>query len=155
MKNLIVLISMLASSQLISQNAVLTAIDQKNYANLQNLASSVDLNQPIEIDGQKLTALSYAALRGEIEMVNLLIKKGALVSPITDTRDALMYAAKGGNMEIVELLLTKGSNVMNESREGKTARDYAVDSGHVEISVLLQSEMNKIREQAKAKRLKK
>ncbi len=151
MKNLLVLISLVLSLELVAQSPVLKAIDKKDFSAIQNLASSIDINQPLEAEGQKMTALSYAALRGDIEVVNLLIKKGALVTPMTDTRDALMFAARSGNKEIVELFLSKGANVMNESKEGKTARDYAVDAGHVDISVLLQSEMNKIREQAKAK----
>lgn len=155
MKIFAFVLGIIVSMECMAQQAMLSAIDQKNYTTVQSLATSSDVNQPYEIEGQKLTALSYAALRGDIEMVNLLLQKGALVAPIVDTRDALMFAAKGGNREIVELLLNKGANVMNESREGKTARDYAVDAGFVEISVILETEMKKIREQARARKIKK
>ncbi|NOT36899.1 MAG: ankyrin repeat domain-containing protein [Saprospiraceae bacterium] len=155
MKILGIVLSLLFCAGLQAQQNLQTVIDQKNYSAAKNLSSSTEVNQLIEVEGVKMTALSYASLKADIEMVNLLIQKGALVSPITDTRDALMFAAKGGNREIVELLLSKGANVMNESKEGKTARDYADAAGHQEIAVILQTEMYKIIQQAKARRIKK
>ncbi|MEO6190329.1 MAG: ankyrin repeat domain-containing protein [Saprospiraceae bacterium] len=156
MKNLVFTFCLFTTAQIFAQNAMIGAIDSKNYSTVQKLTvSGIDVNQPYDIEDQKMTALSYASLRGDVEMVNLLIKKGALVTPIIDSRDALMYAAKGGNKEIIEILLSKGAKVMNESKEGKTARDYAANAGHTDIAVLLESEMQNIVNQAKAKRLKK
>ena len=44
---------------------------------------------------------------------------------------------------------------MNESKEGRTARDFAVQAGHSDIAITLEQEMQKVVNQAKAKRNKK
>lgn len=156
MKNLFVLTFLLLSVQIFGQNAFVSAIESKNYSVVQKLTlSGTDVNQPLLVDGQKMTALSLASLRGDVEMVNLLIKKGALVAPVLEMNDALMFAAKGGNLEIVELLISKGANVMNESKSGHTARDFALAAGHKGISDLIQSEMQTIVNRAKSKKNKK
>lgn len=153
MKNFILFsMLMLGVGQLISQSNFRSAIESKNYASVQKMITSgADVNQILEVDGERMSSLSLAAAQADVEMVNLLLRKGALVSPIIDQRDALMYAAKGGNREIVELLLNKGANVMNETKEGMTAREFALKAGHKEIADMLLSEMQNIVNQAKAK----
>ncbi|MBK6354481.1 MAG: ankyrin repeat domain-containing protein [Saprospiraceae bacterium] len=88
-------------------------------------------------------------------MVSVLLKKGASAKTLVDGQDALMFAAKGGNRECVDLILAAGANVMNESKEGRTARDFAVQAGHSDIAITLEQEMQKVVNQAKAKRNKK
>ncbi|MEP7196203.1 MAG: ankyrin repeat domain-containing protein [Saprospiraceae bacterium] len=156
MKNLLSFALLLLSLELTAQNALVSAVEAKNYSGVKKMVTSgSDLNQPFDMEGQKMTVLSLAAIRGDIEMVNLLIQKGAIVTALVDSKDALMFAAKGGNREIVELLLNKGANRMNECKEG-TARDMAVKAGNVDISVILENEMQNISNQAKArKKLKK
>lgn len=131
-----------------AQSSLQKSIDKKDYKAVQQWNGEV--NQPFVSEGQSLTALSYAAIQGDAEMLGLLLKKGAKVNQITDGRDALMFAAKGGNMECVQILLNSGADAMNESREGLTARDYAVQAGHTDVSLLLDNQMKKAIEQMKA-----
>ncbi len=153
MKSLFILLFLTGFVSSYGQNPLIDAINSKNYALAQKtIEKGTNIDQPIEVDNQKMTFLSYACLQGDVEMVQLFLKKGALVTPITEGKDALMYAAQGGNREIIELLLNKGASVMNESKEGLTARDYARKAGHQEIEALLASEMKIIMDQARAKR---
>ncbi|MBK7882054.1 MAG: ankyrin repeat domain-containing protein [Saprospiraceae bacterium] len=140
-------------SFLAAQNNYQTAIEKKDIRTVQK--SDVDVNAAFVSEGQRLTPLSYAAVRADAEMVSVLLKKGASAKTLVDGQDALMYAAKGGNKECVDLILAAGANVMNESKEGKTARDFAVQAGHTDIAIALEQAMQKVVDQAKAKRNKK
>ncbi|MBK9963164.1 MAG: ankyrin repeat domain-containing protein [Saprospiraceae bacterium] len=153
-KLLFSLLAMFVSfSFLIGQNNYQTAIEKKDIRSVQK--SDVDVNAPFTSEGQRLTPLSYAAVRADAEMVSVLLKKGASAKTLVDGQDALMFAAKGGNRECVDLILAAGANVMNESKEGRTARDFAVQAGHSDIAITLEQEMQKVVNQAKAKRNKK
>jgi ankyrin repeat protein len=87
-------------------------------------------------------------------MVSLLLKKGASATQSAGGYDALMHAARGGNSECVDLILATGVKVMNESKEGLTARDYAVQAGHTDIAVKLDKLMQAEIERIKASRKK-
>ena len=55
------------------------------------------------------TALSWAAMRGNKEMVKILIDKGADIN----MSEGLKYAIMGDNLDIVELLIKKGADDYN------------------------------------------
>ncbi len=83
-------------------------------------------------------ALSYAAKKGAIEIVQLLLDTDADVNAISDDGDtALMRASKKGNREIVELLLNSGADINAISDNGNTALIMAAKSGQREIVEVL------------------
>ena len=58
-------------------------------------------------------------------------------------------------LECVNLLLNSGANVLNENKEGRTARDIAVNAGHTDVALILENAMKVITDNAKAKKAKK
>ena len=89
-----------------------------------------------------LTPLHLASLTGQIEVVRLLIDRGANVnSGTTDKSTPLHQAAHCGYTDIAELLIDHGADV-NGSEEGswtpmRSPLHMAVFSGHVETTRLL------------------
>jgi ankyrin repeat protein len=84
------------------------------------------------------TALTYAALRGETGIVELLIEKGAAPDlPDNNGDTPLMCAAIKGHREIVLRLLEKGAAFDKTNHEGKTALILAEDRGQVETAALI------------------
>lgn len=71
-----------------------------------------------------------------VEMVQLLLDKGARVNQPGPYRSALMRAAGEGHLEIAKLLLARGAEVNSQSDDG-TALMMAVRGGHPEIVKLL------------------
>ena len=71
-----------------------------------------------------------------VEMVQLLLDKGARVNQPGPYRNALMRAAGQGHLEIAKLLLAKGAEVNAKSDDG-TALMIAVSGGHAEVVKLL------------------
>jgi ankyrin repeat protein len=67
-------------------------------------------------------AMDKAAYGGHMEIVKLMIEKGA-----TDFDGTMFEAAEGGHMEIVKLMIEKGARDFNK------AMSYAAIEGHMEI----------------------
>ncbi|KAL2825287.1 ankyrin repeat-containing domain protein [Aspergillus cavernicola] len=76
------------------------------------------------------TALWSAALNGHVEIVQLLLEKGALGLDF-----ALMAASRGGHLTIIQLLMTKGADVNARDEEGVygTAVQAASMGGHLGV----------------------
>ena len=70
--------------------------------------------------------MSLAASTGHIEIVRLMIEKGAKSYDKT-----MCNAARGGHIEIVRLMLEKGATYYD------SAMSYAASSGHIEIVNLM------------------
>ena len=101
-----------------------------------------DPNNSADVDEKHLdlrfTALYRAAQNGYLEIVKLLLDKGADPNAITkDNCTALQTAAERGYREIVELLLDKGANLDDRMGNGKTALHLAAENGRREIVELL------------------
>ncbi|MGL4394264.1 MAG: ankyrin repeat domain-containing protein [Brevinema sp.] len=89
------------------------------------------------------SALSAAIGAGQVEIVELLLKKGVDINHSVNSRryygiTPLMLAVDEGNIEIVEMLLEqKGININASDSEGKSALVYAYIRGKFEIIKLL------------------
>ena len=98
---------------------------------------SVSYLTKITKDGS--TALMYATHRGDIDIVRLLLERGA--DPNKQTKDGwtpLMYATEKGNIDIVRLLLENGADPTKRTKDGWTAKELArLDRKHMEIFSLL------------------
>ncbi|UKZ74546.1 hypothetical protein TrVFT333_002216 [Trichoderma virens FT-333] len=81
-----------------------------------------------ELDGKGRTALAYAALRGHVDVVKLLISEGANANSINDkNRTVLWYAShshssvtKQQRREVIEHLLHNGADPNVEAKDGTT-----------------------------------
>jgi Ankyrin repeats (many copies) len=112
------------------QEAYLDAVRKGDAA-----AVKAVLDQGVEVDAKfryDRTALSFAADRGSVEIVKMLLERGADVNA-KDTFynvTAMTWALEKGNVEIVRLLLDKGAT------GGEEALQSGVDKGNTALVAL-------------------
>ncbi|KAI3434440.1 hypothetical protein D9Q98_002517 [Chlorella vulgaris] len=92
-------------------------------------------------DGHGGTALLDAAANGQVEVVRLLLDRGADLEAVDSDGDtALAVAAAHGHVEVVRLLLKNSANLDAPGRNGYTPLIGAALAGHLEVvQVLLKS----------------
>ena len=87
------------------------------------------------VDKYGQTALHFAAKKGYINIVKLLVDKGAII----DAKDSqysvtpLHVAATVGHVEIVEYFLANGATIDIKNKNNQTPLHFAVREGHLEI----------------------
>ena len=86
------------------------------------------------------TILIIAANQSSIDIVRLLLDKGANVNATTEDtgNTALIYAASNGHRDIVRLLLKMGANIDHANKAGFTALNSVRRLGRTEIAKILQ-----------------
>lgn len=91
------------------------------------------LNEGFEVNQayahQKIYLLHFAIEHGNMEIVNLLLEKGANPNLFQDGKTALMYAIKLRNREILSLLLNQAVNVNLPNHRKQTALYYVAKYG--------------------------
>jgi ankyrin repeat protein len=111
-----------------------TVGDTKGVARL--LAQQISVNARDERFGR--TALMWAAQNGHIEVMHLLLDRGAEIdASAQDGETALMLAAGDGRAEAVLLLLARGAQMDKKDKEGRTAADHAREHDREETLRLL------------------
>jgi len=73
------------------------------------LDGGVKINKTTDANGR--LPLSHAAMKGQIEMANYLISRGAKVNAFDRIASPFYEAVDAGNMDMVRLLLSKGAKV--------------------------------------------
>lgn len=81
---------------------------------------------------QEFSVLTAAVMAEDINMIKLLVEKGANI----DQSKALNFAAMGHNVEITRFLLKHGASA-NSMYAGSTALHEAIENGEIEIMKLL------------------
>jgi ankyrin repeat protein len=85
-----------------------------------------------------MRVLQYSVSNDRIEIVKFLVNENYCdVNDNSVGMTALMFAARDSTPEMVQLLLDYGANKEYKSSNGKTAYDYAVETGNQEIIDLL------------------
>jgi uncharacterized protein len=101
------------------------------------LKQNVDINPP---QGDGMTALHWAALRDDLDMVNLLLSAGASVKAATRNGaiTPLFLACGNGNPAILEGLLKAGAGANSVNANGTTPLMTAASSGQPDaVKILL------------------
>jgi hypothetical protein len=100
------------------------------------IAEGADVNC-IDPDDRVATPIVHAASHGHIEIVKLLLQKGADPNARNiGSNTALMLAARFGHIEVVKALIAGGADVNARDRFGDTALDNARE--HPDIQRILQ-----------------
>ena len=102
------------------------------------LAAGTPINTP------GWTPLIYAAFEGHLDIVDILIARGAnpdLLAP--NQASALMYAARNGHIEVVQRLLLAGADATLVNDSGRTAQSWALENGNTDIADLISSHLAK------------
>jgi ankyrin repeat protein len=94
------------------------------------IADGVDVN---EISGvNECTALKFAAVKGFVDMMEILFLNGADVNIVyLDGETALLYAAKNGHVEATRLLLKKGALVQIQTTYFTTILSTTISNNYV------------------------
>jgi ankyrin repeat protein len=87
--------------------------------------------------------LHQAALDGDIQKINELLDKGAVVDARScSDQTPLMYASLNGHKQVVKLLIQKGAEVNAADDEGATPLMYASHHGNQTVKLLIQNGAN-------------
>ena len=102
------------------------------------LAHGTDVNEQDERRDGGCTALHYAALHGQSEMVTMLLAHGANIELQTGAgATPFFYAAAGGQPKAAEILLVNGAKVDARSKDGWTPLMRTIANGHTNVLPLL------------------
>lgn len=89
-------------------------------------------------DKNDATALTLAALLGNTEIVDALIKHGAKVDhKASNGFTALILAAQNGHMPVIEILLENGAKIDLQNEDGITPLMWAALHDHTDAVKLL------------------
>lgn len=133
--NLILLAGLLFISVQANQNQVDTIYSAIRNGDTKKFGAFVEAGTVKDLD-ELLLYVTNQREKPTVEMVQLLIDKGARVNQTVRYKTALMGAASEGHLEIARLLLAKRAEVNVQTDEG-TALMMAVRGGHADIVKLL------------------
>ncbi len=111
--------------------------------NLKYASRSEQDEEDEEEGGGEGTALKYAAQKGHLDAVKLLLASGAKPDEKSGGgfesghETALMHAAKAGHLEVARTLIAAKAAVPAKDQSGKTVLHYAAEGGHAEMIELL------------------
>lgn len=91
-----------------------------------------------QVDSQGWTLLYSASVYNQVELVELLLKKGVSVGPFNENGSSpIQVASENGHLEIVKLLLQDGMDKQSVDIMGASPLHRAAFRGHLEVAKLL------------------
>jgi ankyrin repeat protein len=112
-------------------------IKEKSSVDKIKLCDTLNLNEGIRDDGR--TPLEYAAAFGTIEMIDFLVKNGALINYTRAWIPPLHEASARGRVDIVKYLIEHGAQVDLQTIQGITPLMCAAAWGEMDAVKLLLS----------------
>jgi uncharacterized protein len=89
---------------------------------------------PNQVDDQSRTAMHYAAINGNLQIIAILIKAGAKLDPVDPLEDTPLHLAADQNQtEAAQLLLDAGAAVDPQNKDGMTPLMIAASRGNLEL----------------------
>ena len=114
----------------LSQDMV-KAIVQGKPADVKGL---LDKGEPVDAKQNGQTALHMAAMNGKIDIISILIARGAKVDATDDQGvTPLMLAAKEGKVDAVTALLAQGAKIEAQNKMGENALHIAGAHGRKDV----------------------
>jgi hypothetical protein len=90
-------------------------------------------------NAQRVTSLHGAVARRDVEIVKMLLERGADPNAPQERGFVPLHdAAANGNLELVQLLVKRGAQVNAKAEDGKTPGDIATQRGHKEVAEWLE-----------------
>lgn len=123
-----------ADTNIIAQD-VFGLVNDGKTAKIEKLLQTAQASQLVNIRNKDgMTPLHRASVKGHVDIVRLLINKGADIEA-TDGRGwtPLHIAAMKGHAQIVELLTQSGAKLDAKDRRGMTPSDWARSQGHDQL----------------------
>ncbi|XP_065090399.1 acyl-CoA-binding domain-containing protein 6 [Ochlerotatus camptorhynchus] len=113
------------------EQTVVDFIKEGNMEKVQKVFNSEDIGTVInELDDEGLGLIHWAADRGNVEILRLVIQVPTVNIDLKDSggQTALHYASSCGNRDCVKLLVDYGADRTIPDEEGETCVDVAFDS---------------------------
>ncbi|HQF54674.1 MAG TPA: ankyrin repeat domain-containing protein [Fibrobacteria bacterium] len=120
--------------------------EAKNAAMSQDMVKAIAQGKPAEVKtlldkGEAVdakqggqTALHMAAMNGKVDIISVLIARGAQVDAKDDNNSTpLMMAAMGGQLDAVKALLAQGAKIEAQNKLGENALHIAGAHGRMEV----------------------
>lgn len=85
----------------------------------------------------EIPLLFHAAISGNLELVQMLVARGADIDAGAEKQTALHGAAGFGHVEIVRYLLAQGADFNVVDHDGRTPLDVAEQTGHEQVVALI------------------
>lgn len=86
-------------------------------------------------NAQRVTSLHGAVARRDVEIVKMLLERGANPNATQERGFVPLHdAAANGNLALVQLLVKHGARVDAKADDGKTPGDMATERGHKEVA---------------------
>ncbi|PKL90950.1 MAG: hypothetical protein CVV21_10425 [Candidatus Goldiibacteriota bacterium HGW-Goldbacteria-1] len=140
-KIILVLFVLVFASSLIANDKLIKIFSQaEQTGNVMDLMKDKEYRDAVDDGGR--TALMYATSKGQVKIVNAILKalvayKGDINVLDKDGRSALYYAVADGNADIVKSLIANGAEVNIVDKEGITPLLYAAFKKHKNVFPLL------------------
>jgi uncharacterized protein len=98
------------------------------------------IDKGAEVNHKGWSALHYAASRGHVEMVRLLLENSAYIDASSPTGETpLMMAVLYGTPQTVKLLLEEGADPTVTNNNGNTALDFALSKQQEQNALYIQA----------------